>query len=482
MPHKPAWNRTKVVITQGPSSKAPKIISSLIDKGVDVFRLNFSHGTLKEHTKTVKNIRSITNKKNVPVAILGDLPGPKLRIGRLKEPLILKKGDFITLTSKKSHKNPLSIPLQICPLGSKSNHRGKPYPRLIKKLSKGSFLYFKDGTIKVKVVSKNRDGLLCRICTDGQLTSRTGINIPGIPYLSKNVANAKYIEFIKKHKLDMAAVSFVSRPGDITKIRKKLKSNVLIIAKIETKTALQNIDSIIEVSDGIMVARGDLGIELPLEKIAVVQKEIIRKCNKAGKPVITATQMLESMLYNPCPTRAEVSDVSNAILDGTDSVMLSAETAIGKYPVEAVGYLTKIARVVESKKISKKKDSYSNMPLSIASAISRASCNLAEQLKAKAIITPTRTGATARLISMYRPNTMIIAPSINPCIQRQLILSRGVYPILVSETSPKRKLLQYILQKTKKIGLLKKNDLIVVTGGTEDSPLGTTNLVEIHRV
>ena len=291
----------------------------------------------------------------------------------------------------------------------------------------------------------------------------------------------------------MAAVSFVTHARDITKIRKKLKTNVLIIAKIETKIALQNIDSIIKVSDGIMVARGDLGIELPLEKVAIVQKEIIRKCNKAGKPVITATQMLESMLYNPCPTRAEVSDVSNAIIDGTDAVMLSAETAIGKYPVEAVEYLTKIARVVESRKKDKKELSYINIsphqkfwcgdiPLSIASAISLASCNLARQLKVKAIITPTRTGATARLISRYRPNTMIIAPVINPYIQRQLILSRGVYPILVSETQPFRKLLQYILQKTRKIGLLKKGDLIVVTGGTKDSPLGTTNLVEIHRV
>ncbi len=469
--------RTKIVCTIGPASGSYKLIEELIKKGMDVARLNFSHGNYEGHLQKIEYIRQASLKTGKTVAILQDLEGPKIRIRKIeKEPIFLKEGSSFILTNRKVIGDEQEVSIA--------------FPSLPQKVKQGDYIFLADGTLELKVKETTFTDIICRVIRGGKLSSRKGINIPNISMDISSLTEKDYqdILFGIKNKVDFIGLSFTRRAEDVLKARKILEENgaedISIIAKIEKKEAVDNLKEIIEVADGIMIARGDLGVEIPLEDVPFVQKNIIKKCNFVGKPVITATQMLMSMVSGPRPTRAEVTDVANAILDGTDAIMLSEETAVGEYPLEAVETMNRIA--LKAEKAIDYKKILSERALSVKptnpDAISHATCQVALNLKAKAIVTFTFSGSTARMVSRYRPSVPIIAASTQDSTVKKLALSWGVYPFKTEELKDTDDMMNRSRKIALETGLVEEGDKIIITAGIPFRIPGTTNLLKVETL
>ncbi|MEQ9617814.1 MAG: pyruvate kinase [Deltaproteobacteria bacterium] len=449
--------KTKIICTIGPATSSPKMLSKLIQSGMNVARLNFSHGTHSEHKERIDTIRRISDDLNKPVAILQDLAGPKIRIGGIKSgSVILESGSDFTLTSR-------SVP-------GDENEVSVNYKKLPTKVNARDTLLLSDGSIELKVIETSKEDIICRVITGGKLSSKKGINIPAhsLDISSFTNKDKKDLDFGIKTGIDMIALSFVRNARDVEKVKrylKKKKSTLPVIAKIETLPAIDNIDEILDAIDGIMVARGDLGVETPIEKVPITQKIIISKSNEIGKTVITATHMLKSMVHDMRPTRAEVADVANAILDGTDAVMLSEETAIGEYPDQAVKILAKIAKTMESSSLFQTLvDKFRNFSTdSDREALGLGVCNVAEDIKASAIITYTKSGYTAKTISRYRPKQIIIAITPSVDTYRYLPGVWGVIPVLTQNDEEQYLTPENMIRTALKSKVIKAGDNVVIT-------------------
>ncbi|MBW2039827.1 MAG: pyruvate kinase [Deltaproteobacteria bacterium] len=467
--------RTKIVCTIGPASSDPGVMEEMIREGMDVARLNFSHGNRQGHGEKIKQLKRLSKKLGRPVAILQDLGGGKVRVGEIKGGVIyLESGATLTLTSKRTK--------------GTANKISVNYPGLAEDVRKGDTILLADGTLELKVMAVEPPEVRCLVIVGGELSSHKGVNMPS-GELRARVLTDKDKEdllFGVEEEVDLIALSYVRNREDILEAKEVLRSkgaDIPIIAKIERHAALKHIEEIMETADGIMVARGDLGVEIPLEEVPLIQKELIKRANSAGKPVITATQMLRSMVGNPRPTRAEASDVANAIFDGTDAVMLSEETATGRYPVEAVKFMVLMAQAAERTfphKVFLLPKPYQSGE--IADSMSHAACLLAEDLGVAAIITPTRTGRTARLVSRYRPRYPVLAFSPEASTVRRLILSWGVFPILVPEFNNAEEIVGKGITAALQRGWVEKGQRVVVTAGTPVDLPGTTNLIKVEEL
>lgn len=468
--------RTKIVCTIGPATGSTSVMERLIRSGMNVARLNLSHGSSDVHTRYIQTIRRISRRLAVPIAILIDLPGPKYRTGRLTGgQTILRKNTEVVLTVRDVEGNAKLVSVNP--------------PNLTKDVKAGDTVLIDDGVIQLRVLAKSGDEIRCKVIVGGNLTERRGLVIPGMrisgPYVTDILR--KYITFSIREKPDYLAISFVSSADDLLAVKALLeKQNVTIplITKIERGQAVKNFDDILSVSDGIMVARGDLGVDIPLEKIPMIQKDIIQKCNRAGKPVITATQMLESMVKNARPTRAEVTDIANAIFDGTDAIMLSAETSIGKYPVQAVRTMTRVAREAEKKlpydHLIEQRSSW--IERETDELISYSACHVAGRLGAAAIVAFTHSGSTARRVSKYRPEVPILAITSVEVVSGQLVLHWGVYPFYIDEAASVDELFSTGARLVRELGLAKPGDLAVITGGVPVGQSGSTNLLKVETI
>lgn len=469
--------KTKIVCTIGPSSESLENTKKLITAGMNVARLNFSHGDFEEHGNRIKTIRQAAQELNKTVAILLDTKGPEIRLGKLKEePIELVQGEYITLTTEEILGDKDRIPVT--------------YKDLPGDVSVGSTILIDDGLIGLTVIDIQGTEIKCQIVNSGPIKSKKGVNVPGVaismPGMTEKDAND--IKFGIEMGVDFIAASFVRRASDVMEIRELLERynapDIQIISKIENQQGVDNLDEILEVSDGLMVARGDLGVEIPAEEVPLVQKRMIEKCNRAGKPVITATQMLDSMQRNPRPTRAEASDVANAIFDGTDAIMLSGETAAGKYPVESVQTMSRIAERAESalhyREIFTKQANAQQT--SVTEAISQAVANSALDLDAKAIVTSTESGYTARMVSKYRPKSPVIAVTPVEQVLRRLQLVWGVIPVKGVSASTTDEMFDIAVQGAMDSGHVRLGDTIVITAGVPVGRSGTTNLIKIHNV
>ena len=468
--------RTKIVCTIGPASGSASVIERLIRNGMNIVRLNLSHGTHDIHAHYIQTVRKISQRLGMQVAILIDLPGPKYRTGKLKDgQAILEKGAQVILTTKEVEGNAALVSINL--------------PNLPKEVKPGDTVLLDDGAMRLKVLEKEGKEVKCRVIVGGVLTERRGLVVPGMrssgPFITETLRN--HILFALEQKPDFMAISFVSKAKDLIGVKDILRDNhsdMPIIAKIERLQAVRDFDGILLVSDGIMVARGDLGVDIPLERVPLIQKEIIQKCNRVGKPVITATQMLESMVNAARPTRAEVTDVANAIFDGTDATMLSAETSMGKYPVEAVKTMAKIAQETE------KKLPYEHLLLERGTwirqetdeLISYSACHTAHSLGAAALVAFTQSGSTARRVSKYRPRVPILAITPSDLVSGRLLLHWGVYPFQIGPVSTVDKLFSSGAKLAKEKGLAKPGDLIVITGGVPIGVAGATNLLKVEQI
>jgi pyruvate kinase len=467
--------KTKIVCTLGPASESPEVIEELIRSGMDVARLNFSHGSLQGHESKIESLRKISRRLGRNVGILQDLAGPKIRIGSFKKGYaVLKPRSLLTLTNRDviGDEHQVSV----------------TYPNLPLEVKRGDTILIGDGALELEIADTTSTDIRCRVVVGGRISSHKGINLPSgtlsIPSLTKN--DRKNLIFGIKKGVDFVALSYVHRAEDIKGAREIMKSKgseIPIIAKIETRQALDNIDALLEAVDGIMVARGDLGVETPLERIPLVQKMLIGKANALGKPVITATQMLGSMVDNPRPTRAEVTDIANAIFDGTDALMLSEETAVGNYPVDSVRTMATISTASEEGFPYELFETKSHdLKGSTPDAISYGSCLLAREVDAKAIVTPTESGMTARLVSRYRPAHPVIALSPNEGIIKQLSLSWGVVPIKVDRFEDTDDMIERAKRITVKMGFAKRGEKIVLTAGLPIGIAGNTNIIKIALI
>jgi pyruvate kinase len=468
--------KTKIVCTIGPSSNTKEMIEKMHEKGMDIARLNFSHGTHEDHLKVINIIKEINEKLEVPIGIMLDTKGPEIRIGKFKEPIMLKDNTNILVTTRD---------IEWCD----DKIINVSYSNMPKIVEKGSFIYIADGTVELRVESVEGQEIECTVSIGGEVNTRKNVNVPGsivdLPAVSEQ--DIDDIIFGIKNGIDFIAQSFVKTPQDVIEVRKILANNnaehIHMISKIESFQALELLDEIIEVSDAVMVARGDLGVQIPIENIPSVQKNIIHKCNLRGRPVITATQMLESMTKNPRPTRAEATDVANAILDGSDAIMLSGETASGKHPLRAIDIMDKIARKTEKtlKSLKVFEDSKDYKP-TITDSISKSVCNTAAELQAAAIITCTSTGHTARQISRHKPLSPIIAVTPSEKEFRKLILVWGVRPVLIKYPQNTDILVEMSLEAIKSRGLVKEFDLVVLTAGIPFNIAGNINLMKIEMI
>jgi len=468
--------KTKLVCTIGPASSSSQTIEKLVRAGMSVARLNFSHGTQEEHAEVIRMIRGVSTVLDIPVAILLDLPGPKSRTGRLeKQEVHLKEGDDFSLTSERV-------------LGDE--HRvSVGFPAFFDDIKIGDAIFLNDGAIELKVMSAINSEVKCKIAVGGTLTANRGINVPGVKLNVPSVTteDLNHLAFGVEQGVDFVAISFVRSVADVLEVKQILqekRANIPLIAKIEKHEGVNDIARIIAEADGIMVARGDLGIEISLRKVPIVQKEIIRKCNQAGKPVIVATQMLESMVGARRPTRAEVSDVANAILDGADAVMLSGETAIGKYPVRTVNMMasiiTETEKVLPYERILLEKSE--QVTAQTDDAISYAACHMSQRLGAACIVAYTSSGSTALRVSKYRPKVPILAITPSANTARRLMLSWGIEPHLATEPSNVDIMFQDAAQLALQNGIAKRGELVIITAGIPMGTPGSTNIVKVHRV
>lgn len=464
--------RTKIVCTIGPASQDAEMLRRLIEAGMDVARLNFSHGDYASHAEVIDRVRAASAELGQPVGILADLQGPKLRVGDLPTGGVrLETGTEVLLTTDGGLGQPGRIPVQFSDL-----------PVAVRP---GDPVLLDDGLIELEVVEVEDRDVLCRVVTGGVLTSHKGMNLPNVPLHVPAITekDRQDLAFALEHGVDWIALSFVRTADEIHTLKELIVSlghEVPVIAKIEKPEAVRNIDAIIAAADGVMVARGDLGIETAPEAVPMIQKEIIAKCNAAGVPVITATQMLDSMIRNPRPTRAEASDVANAILDGTDAIMLSGETAIGRYPVEAVRTMARIAEAAERGLVPRESSFCAIHP--VAEAVAHASVDTAHHLGAAAIIAPTVSGYTARLLSHFRPRCPIVAVTPSLKAQRQLTLYWGVEPLLAPRATDTDAMIADAIAAAQAHGFVREGDTVVVTGGAAGSPPGTTDLMKVHRI
>ena len=469
--------RTKIVATIGPASSHPDMIRKLLRAGMNVARVNFSHGDHDSHKATIDNLRRIAAEEEQVLAILGDLQGPKLRLGYVRtDGIQLALGDQVMLTPHRGQPGMIHL----------------PHPDLIATISQDARLVVGDGEVELRVIEKQEETLRCTVTVPGLLEARKGINAPGtrLPISSITAKDRRDIKFICQQELDYVALSFVRTADDIAELRQLIAAEggppLPIIAKIEKSEAIDHLEAIRDAADGLMVARGDLGIEMPPQEVPLLQKQIIATCNKVGKPVITATQMLQSMVDHPRPTRAEASDVANAILDGTDAVMLSAETAAGNYPVEAVLMMRQIGEITERKfpydVWRTKRQQRMHQSNDITEAISAASCAVAEEVNAKAIVSTTMSGYTARQIARHRPATAVIAVSPREQTQRWLALVWGVQTLVVDKFfSSTDDMLLKTVETLRPHGAV-PGDRIVITAGIPFGSSGQSNLIQVHEV
>ncbi len=465
--------RTRIVCTIGPASESEERLRALIDAGMNVARINFSHGTLADHERRINLLRQIADQKGAIVALLGDLSGPKLRVGDLPNgAMFLRPGETVRFSLARNAP-PGMIPLD--------------FPFLGDSLHAGDRILLDDGTKEVEVVTASPQEIQARVITGGELHSHKGVNLPNvvlpIPSLTdKDRANARWAI---EHDLDYLAMSFVRRAADVVELRNLLRENnarIPIVSKIEKPEAVEDIDAILKESDGVMVARGDLGVEMPAEKVPITQKMIIHKANSLGIPVITATQMLESMIENPRPTRAEASDVANAVLDGSDAVMLSGETAVGKYPVQAVEAMARIAEYTEHfmQLEHVNRPTLIEQAQSVTNAIGESTVELADDLNAKLIITLTSSGYSARMVSRHRPKVPILAVTTEPRIRRRLALVWGVESTCVPEHPENEHLVRKALDAAVRLKLAMPGERVVITAGVPTGISGNTNMVQVR--
>ncbi|WP_200816604.1 pyruvate kinase [Halobacillus sp. Marseille-P3879] len=471
--------KTKIVSTIGPASESVEILTDLINSGMNVARLNFSHGDFDEHGARIRNIREAASVTGQTVAILLDTKGPEIRTGSLKDgEAYLEKGNtaYVTMEEIEGTAERFSV----------------TYPGLINDVHTGSKILLDDGLVELKVeeVLKDQNEIKTTILNNGLLKNKKGVNVPNVSVNLPGITekDARDIEFGIEQDVDFIAASFVRRASDVLEIKELLEqhnaSHIQIIPKIENQEGVDNIDDILEVSDGLMVARGDLGVEIPPEDVPLVQKKLIKKCNRVGKPVITATQMLDSMQRNPRPTRAEASDVANAIFDGTDAIMLSGETAAGDYPREAVQTMSNIATKTETglnyKAILDERSKHSDM--TITDAISQSVTHTAINLKVNAVVTPTESGHTARMISKYRPQAPIVAITSSERVNRKLSLVWGVYAVMGPQSESTDDMLDVAVDRGLASGIVTRGDRVIITGGVPVGESGTTNLMKVHVI
>ena len=472
------FRRNKIVATVGPASCSKEMLLALMEAGADVFRLNFSHGQHDALTETVALIRQISRNRRRAVAILGDLQGPKIRTGMMR-------GDVMTLSSGES------VVITTADVLGEDGVIPTTYNALPQDVSDGDRILLDDGLLELQVEKISGEQVHCRVLVGGQLKNRKGMNLPGVavsaPALTEK--DLSDLEFCIEQELDYLALSFVRTAAEVIELKKLLAQrevSIQVIAKIEKPEAVEAFAEILVAADGIMVARGDLGVEINSEKVPLIQKHIIRQCNLAGKPVITATQMLESMVNNPRPTRAETSDVANAILDGTDAVMLSAETASGDYPCEAVEMMVRVAVDVERDPQLKEQffhplSEQSNAP-SLTESIGQAACRVAENVGAAAILAFTQTGSTAALVAKYRPPMPVYAVTPTLAVRRRMALYAGVRSIRVDIEGDTEAQIRSVDAAVLEAGVLSKGDIVVITMGSPLSDPGTTNLLKVHQL
>ena len=472
-----ALRKTKIVCTLGPATEDDAVLRAMIQAGMNVARLNFSHGTYEGHAQNIRRIRALSAELHTPVGIMLDTKGPEIRLKTFRDHRVtLQKGQLFTLCTGD--------------VEGDAEHVSITYADLPADVQPGTTILIDDGLVGLTVEAVSKTEIQCRVNNGGVISNRKGINVPdanlSMPFISRK--DREDILFGIQENVDFIAASFTRTEEDILAIRKLLTDNggkgISIIAKIENMQGVQNIDSILAVSDGVMVARGDLGVEIPLEQIPIIQKMIIRKAYSRGKQIITATQMLDSMIKNPRPTRAEATDVANAIYDGTGAIMLSGETAAGLYPVEAVRTMARIAQVAEASidYVQRFRDSVPRPSANITNAISHACCTSAQDLNATAIVTVTKTGFTAKMLSRFRPGCPIIACAPVERVVRQLCLSWGITPLLIEEVTDTDELFERAVDAGIDAGLLHKDDLIVMTAGVPLGISGTTNLMRVHVV
>ncbi len=468
--------RTKIIATIGPASKSTRTIEKLIHAGMDVARLNFGHGSKEEHEKILNNIRAASKKTGRKIGILVDLQGPKIRIGSFTSRYIrLREGDIFTITTRDIRGTEKIV---------STNYKDLP-----KDVTPGTHILLDDGHLELIVEKVHNKDIECRVVRGGKLYEKKGINIPDSSMTLESLTDKdkKDIDLSIDEGVDFLAISFVRTARDVIAVKKYLQgkgAHIPVIAKIEKPEAVKNIDKILAVTDGIMVARGDLGVELSPEKVPIIQKEIIRKCNEEAIPVITATQMLESMIHSPRPTRAEASDVANAILDGTDALMLSGETAMGKFPVEAVSMMTRIANETEEnlfeyirpdpEKIKVKGD--------VEHAVAHAVCYIARDIDAKAIVTFTRSGRTACIISKYRPSLPIIGVTHSKSMLGRLSLYWGVQGAMVELKENTDTMIKEMEERLLQERLVSSGDKVIITLGVPWGVVGSTNMLMVHHI
>jgi len=469
----PSTRKTKIVATIGPTSSSPKMLQRLIQTGADILRLNFSHGENSEKQELIACIREVSGRLGRDVGILADLQGPKIRTGKMQgNAMSLARGDEVTITTADILGENGLIPTI--------------YRELPRDVRPGSRILLDDGLLEFKVLSVKGEDVLCSVVTGGILKNNKGINLPGVKVSAPCLTEKDLIDlqFCLKQDIDYIALSFVRTAEDVEELKRIISASgkqIPIVAKIEKPEALRNFNKILKVTDAVMVARGDLGVEVQPEKVPVYQKKIIEACNRAGKPVITATQMLESMVKNPRPTRAETSDVANAILDGTDAVMLSAETASGDHPLEAVETMVRVALEVEHTSFMRRPAAGPDHTRGIAQAVAESACSAAGTLKAKAIVVFTQSGSTAALISSFRPQTPIIAFNNSPGIRQRLALFWGVRS---TEVGVMENTDQQIFEVEKRLlaSGFRKGDLVVIIMGIPIETRGSTNLMKVHTL
>ena len=470
--------RTKIVCTLGPATNTEEKVRELIEKGMDAARINFSHGDYDSRTVLINAVKKVRNELNVPIPLILDTKGPEIRIKAFKDnkKIYLESGSRFILTTREVEGNESMVSVT--------------YQNLPLELEKGSRVLLDDGLVELKVKSIEDTDIECEVINGGFLSSNKGVNIPDV-YIHLPILTQRDIEDLKfgiKMGFDYVAASFIRSAEDVLKIRRVLEENggkdIFIISKIENREGVKNIDDILAVSDGIMVARGDLGVEIPIDEVPLVQKELIKKANDACKPVITATQMLESMVSNPRPTRAEASDVANAIFDGSDAIMLSGETAQGNYPAEAVETMAKIAETTENSidYTRRLRNNFNSMHRNMTNAISYAACATAAELNTSCIATVTKSGLTARMIAKYKPVCPIAASSSSERVWRQLNLVWGCKPVLEKEIADNNKVFDLALSTAVKSGLAQNGDTVVIAIGVPVGVSGSTNTLRIDIV
>jgi pyruvate kinase len=468
--------RTKIICTIGPASGSAGKLQRLIAAGMDIARLNLSHGSQEEHAKYIATVRKLAKNAGITIGILMDLPGPKYRIGRLAGgQATLKKGGCVYLTTGDVEGSDGLLPVTL--------------PNLTKDIKTGDKVILDDGAMECRVQSKDSKGVKCKVTVGGVLKQGKGLVVPGmkisVPFLTEQLKES--VKFAVTQKPDYIALSFVTGPEDIESVKDLLREQgaaIPIIAKIERGEAVQNFTHILNVCEGIMVARGDLGVEIALEKVPMIQKDLILRCNRTGKPVITATEMLESMIESPRPTRAETTDVANAIFDGTDAIMLSAETSIGKYPVQAVRVMSAIARTAEKKLPYERLLAERRMWLERETdeLISYSACQMAYSLQAAAVVAFTQSGSTARRISHYRPSAPILALTPNENVAGRLMLYWGVRPHIIVIPDTVDESFDLGVNLCRELGVAHPNNLIIIAAGVPIGQQGSTNMLKVQRV